>query len=492
MIYDCLIIGSGLGGLSAGLHLAKNNKKVLILEKNSLPGGVVTTFKKGRFEFNMGLNDLYDFGSIEKPGKVREILKDYNIDIEADVVPFNALIKEDATNSTFVARGGIDEFFVELEKLKSGSSNSLKEFLRVIKEVNDATQKLENGEDVSEYSKFLKYIDSNVIDALTDLKMPKETINRLGFMWIYLGSPLNKLAFTDFAVFMYKLIFKKRCVLKNKNLDLVLKMVNRYQDLGGKIYYHSNVEEIVDEDIKQVKTSDGKIYKCKNVICDTSKRYVYTNLIKKENEEVKKLENARTIGPNAVIVYLGLNKDYKTLGLEYFHYYHFESLNSDNVKNMNKLYHKTFEATVLNVVNEFASPKNTTVMELKTYYFDNLWYNITPEGMVKLKEDIAEDLIRQFEESFNIDISEFIEEIEVVTPISIREFTNALDGSIMGYMRKSYDNSIHRILSFNDEHIPGIYFVGGSSIFGGCVHNAIYSGVFMARKVLESGDESEK
>ncbi|MBF7049510.1 FAD-dependent oxidoreductase [Campylobacter volucris] len=33
--YDVVIIGSGLGGLSAGAYLAKNGKKVLILEQHS-------------------------------------------------------------------------------------------------------------------------------------------------------------------------------------------------------------------------------------------------------------------------------------------------------------------------------------------------------------------------------------------------------------------------------------------------------------------------
>jgi len=50
MTYDYIIIGAGMGGITAGLELANNHKKVLILEKNSLPGGCVTTFKKGRFD----------------------------------------------------------------------------------------------------------------------------------------------------------------------------------------------------------------------------------------------------------------------------------------------------------------------------------------------------------------------------------------------------------------------------------------------------------
>jgi phytoene dehydrogenase-like protein len=46
--YDAIIIGAGIGGLACGNILAKNGLKVLILEKNHVPGGAVTTFyRKG-------------------------------------------------------------------------------------------------------------------------------------------------------------------------------------------------------------------------------------------------------------------------------------------------------------------------------------------------------------------------------------------------------------------------------------------------------------
>ncbi len=40
--YDAIIIGAGLGGLSAAGHLAKQGKSVLILEHHTVPGGLLT------------------------------------------------------------------------------------------------------------------------------------------------------------------------------------------------------------------------------------------------------------------------------------------------------------------------------------------------------------------------------------------------------------------------------------------------------------------
>ena len=42
--YDAIIIGSGIGGLSCAASLAMCGYKVLVLEKNSSPGGSMSTF----------------------------------------------------------------------------------------------------------------------------------------------------------------------------------------------------------------------------------------------------------------------------------------------------------------------------------------------------------------------------------------------------------------------------------------------------------------
>ena len=56
MSYDAIIIGSGLGGLSCGSYLAINGRKVLVLEKHSIPGGYASSFKRGDFTFDVGLH----------------------------------------------------------------------------------------------------------------------------------------------------------------------------------------------------------------------------------------------------------------------------------------------------------------------------------------------------------------------------------------------------------------------------------------------------
>ena len=58
MKYDIIIIGSGLGGLTAGAKLARSGKRVLVLEQHDRPGGCATTFKRKGFTMEVGLHEM--------------------------------------------------------------------------------------------------------------------------------------------------------------------------------------------------------------------------------------------------------------------------------------------------------------------------------------------------------------------------------------------------------------------------------------------------
>ncbi|MDB9313805.1 NAD(P)/FAD-dependent oxidoreductase [Spirulina sp. CS-785/01] len=51
---DAIVIGSGVGGLTAGALLARYGKKVLIVESHSIPGGAVHSFDFRGFHFDSG------------------------------------------------------------------------------------------------------------------------------------------------------------------------------------------------------------------------------------------------------------------------------------------------------------------------------------------------------------------------------------------------------------------------------------------------------
>lgn len=69
--YDAIVVGSGIGGMAAGVLMAHQGKKVLMVEKHDCLGGRVSAYKKGEFNFDLGVHII----SRGNKGPLGEVLR---------------------------------------------------------------------------------------------------------------------------------------------------------------------------------------------------------------------------------------------------------------------------------------------------------------------------------------------------------------------------------------------------------------------------------
>jgi phytoene dehydrogenase-like protein len=63
VVYDELVIGAGMAGLTVAALLAQQGRKVLVLEAHDQPGGYAHTFAMGNYRFCAQVHYIFGFPS---------------------------------------------------------------------------------------------------------------------------------------------------------------------------------------------------------------------------------------------------------------------------------------------------------------------------------------------------------------------------------------------------------------------------------------------
>jgi all-trans-retinol 13,14-reductase len=72
--YDALIIGAGIGGLSAGIILSLLNLRVAVVEKNAVPGGLMRGYQREGMDCPVGVHYFGSFGEGEPLRRICDFL----------------------------------------------------------------------------------------------------------------------------------------------------------------------------------------------------------------------------------------------------------------------------------------------------------------------------------------------------------------------------------------------------------------------------------
>ncbi len=496
--YDIIVIGAGCGGLTAAACVAKEGKKVLLLERHNTPGGFATSFVRGRFEFDVSLHQLCGFGKSAGLGEVRQIFEYLGISekIKWNNIPeaYRLITKaSDGSPIDVTMPFGVESYIDAMEKYVPGSKPSMTKLFELAKDIVNSSDFLATFEVkknlktlktvLKEHGNFLRTAPYSVNKVLDALKVPKKAQEIFTAYWMYLGVDCDRLSFIHYISMVYSYLTYGAVVPKMRSYEMAMALAGAIEDNGGEIRYNSHVSRILFKDgqASGVILKNGEKIMSDHIICTCSPTTAYGKLIKAKDVPVTALKrtNARSFGMRGANLYLGLNRSPEDLGISDYSYFITDTANSINQYNLMKSIetNNAQVAVCLNIADPTCSPVGTTQLCISTLYSDNCWANINPENYFDEKDMLAARLIANFENATGITIHNNIEELEVATPITFARYTYTPQGTVYGYYGDDWDSIVPRIMTeASDCDTKGLRFCGGWGAQLSGMSSAIASG----------------
>ncbi|MDO9181585.1 MAG: NAD(P)/FAD-dependent oxidoreductase [Bacteriovorax sp.] len=462
--YDCVIIGAGMSGLAAGIRLSMYNKKVVILERHTITGGLNSYYSRGKRKFDVGLHALTNFVDPTERGR-----------------PFNKLMKQ--------LRIPYDDF-----KLHPQNYSVIQFPDKKIKFTNDIdflTEeiRLNFPHEIDGFMSLLNQMQQvNEVDLSNELIMAREVVRNylkdeslievlFCPLLIYGSAWENDMDFSQFVI-MFKSIFiegfSRPAGGVRTIIDLLLK---RFEECGGELRFKSEVTKIIaiDQKIKAVEINGEQIIECDNILSSMGLPETLSVLEENNHSKTKPLPRVGNLSfTESIVITDKLPRD---LGIDATIIFY--------NNRPNYLYQKPStlidsQSAVVCFPNNFLygnTPSDYTEGVMRVTNIAN--YDLWNDQLLFSKENYKDQKINVFNQSLqilkNVGLGSNGKSFEVLfkdvfTPTTIKRYTGHFGGTVYGSIDKSRNGQTD---------INGLYICGTDQGFLGIV-GSMLSGISMA------------
>lgn len=500
MNYDAIIIGAGLGGLTAAAKLAKEGQKVLVLEQHDVPGGCATTFQRKKFHVEAGLHEMDGFRS----GIKKKIFDELGIPQHVHFVPIPEFYRIIWKETDFVFPESPNEAKEKLKKMFPDETAAIEKYFRFVTGLGREIENLPRTKKEKRFKKPLfplfypKLVRStlNTAGGFMDKLFHDERLKMilLGNASYYHDDPYE-LSLFYFAAGQNSYFSNGSYFIKGGSQKLSDYLMNFIREQGGEVLLRQQVTSILTENGNAVgvtyrenrkKETDIHEVRAKTIIANAAVPRIAEELLTGEAaQNLRQQTQNMKAGPSIFTVYLGFKKPPKTIGNR--HYSTF--VVDDSVESAKNLAsnakagfdQRSFVFVDYGMVDSGLAPEGKSVGVICTMDDAKEWQNLDKKAYRQKKEESISLLMKRLEKVLP-GIEKITEYKEAATPLTIERYTLNPGGLPYGYAQ-TLDQSARKRLPVKST-VPGLYFASAWSSPGGGFSGAILSGYTCALSVL--------
>jgi phytoene desaturase len=484
-----IVVGAGLGGLSAACYLAKNNFDVTVIEKNNSYGGRASIIEDNGFRFDMGPSWYW----------MPEIYDRFFADFNKKTSDYFELLRIDPSYRVFWDKNDVVDMPTDLEKLyeifesiETGSSKRLKKIMQEGEEMlNTALSKFL----YREYKSILDLANPELIVKGLKLKVYKSlssVINsnfknkklRQLCTWqsLFLGAtPENLPSLYSFMIYVdFKL---GTWYPKGGIFELPKAIFNLAQELGVNFKFNSPVTKIeVSNGIASGVYCENTFYSADSVVFNGDYHFAETKLLSSEWQSYSENYWSNTqVAPSCLLYYVGLNKKLKNV---LHHNYYFSENWDEHFKTLFKnpdLPPKdpAFYFNVTSVTDKSVAPSEKECMFILIPVASNL------SEIDSKREEYFKNVVKKIEELTGNNITNSIEYYKAISQKDQIEIYNSYKGTCFGLAQTLFQTASFRPKN-RSKKVKNLFYCGHFAHPGIGMPMVIISGQVAANLVKEN------
>lgn len=481
--YDAIVIGAGNGGLACAATLAEKGKKVILFEKHNIPGGCGTSFRRGRFEFEVALHQLSSMGTPEKPGPLRALFRRYGIEDKIEWIEIKELFRVNFPDGTGISipadrknceaflcsqfpqeKESILRYFETVYAFCSESAAFAEKSAQSTGEPSAAKKAIMKMGFPKMYPTLARYALKSTQEVLDEFFKDVKLQLALSAYWCFMGMPPARFPWSILAKCTNIYMEDKPFYLRGTSMMMNQAIMDAVQRMGGVVHLNRGVERIVLEGGAAVGVVDekGEEYRASKIISNISPLATYGALLQPEEVPQAAQEYLRpyTVGISALTCFIGLDCTPEEIGFTTSFTLNYESFDAnEDFKDAYKLLPEKdpLVATCYTVDDPEISPPGTSIITAGTLKYSAEWEKLTPEQYYEKKYEAGKRIVARLEKMYP-GFTDHIEEMEVATPLTHMRYLNHPGGAIYGYEQ----DVMSSVFFFPAESkIPNLEFASG-------------------------------